>query len=51
VVLEAGAILTAERGAPLFPLDPDGYTGEPIAFLAGDPLAHDETLREVLEVG
>ena len=51
VVLEAGGILTAERGAPLFPLDPDGYAGEPIAFLAGDPLAHDETLSEVLEVG
>jgi len=51
VVLEAGGILTAERGAPIFPLDPDGYHGEPIAFLAGDPLAHDESLREVLEVG
>lgn len=25
--------------------------GEPIALLAGDPMAHDETLREVLEVG
>jgi fructose-1,6-bisphosphatase/inositol monophosphatase family enzyme len=48
VVLEAGGILTAERGTPLFPLDPDGYDGEPIAFLAGDPIAHDESLREVL---
>ena len=28
VVIEAGGILTAERGAPLFPLDPDGYAGE-----------------------
>jgi myo-inositol-1(or 4)-monophosphatase len=35
--------------APLFPLDPDGYRGEPIAFLAGDPLAHDESLREMGE--
>jgi myo-inositol-1(or 4)-monophosphatase len=51
VVLEAGGMLTAERGAPIFPLDPDGYHGEPIAFLAGDPMAHHETLREVLEVG
>ena len=48
VVLEAGGILTAERGTPIFPLDPDGYDGEPIAFLAGDPIAHDESLREVL---
>jgi hypothetical protein len=38
----------AERGTPIFPLDPDGYDGEPIAFLAGDPIAHDESLREVL---
>jgi hypothetical protein len=34
----------------VFPQDPDGYHGEPIAFLAGDPLAHDESLREVREV-
>ncbi len=49
VLLEAGGILTGERGAPIFPLDPDGYHGEPIAFLAGDPMAHDESLREVRE--
>jgi len=36
--------------APLFPLDPDGYQGEPIARLAGDPLAHDQALRDVLAV-
>lgn len=30
----------SERGTPIFPLDPDGYDGEPIA--------HDESLREVL---
>ncbi|MGH7349241.1 MAG: inositol monophosphatase family protein [Candidatus Rokuibacteriota bacterium] len=49
VVIESGGILTGERGSPLFPLDPDGYGGEPIALLAGDPLAHDESLRDVLE--
>ena len=38
----------SERGTPIFPLDPDGYDGEPIAFLAGDPIAHDESLHEVL---
>ena len=47
VVIEAGGALTSERGSPLFPLDPDGYHGEPIAFLAGDPMAHDECLREI----
>ena len=50
VIIEAGGILTADRGAPLFPLDPDAYDGGPIAFLAGDPISHDESLREVLEV-
>jgi myo-inositol-1(or 4)-monophosphatase len=49
VVIEAGATLTSESGSPLFPLDPDGYRGEPIALLAGDPLAHDESLREIRE--
>ena len=47
-LIEPSGILTAERGTPIFPLDPDGYDGEPIAFLAGDPIAHDESLREVL---
>ena len=51
VVIEAGGVLTGERGAPLFPLDPDGYQGEPIALLAGDPLAHDQALRDLLAVG
>jgi myo-inositol-1(or 4)-monophosphatase len=51
VVIEAGGLLTAERGAPIFPLDPDGYHGEAIALLAGDPLAHDQALRDVLAVG
>jgi fructose-1,6-bisphosphatase/inositol monophosphatase family enzyme len=49
MVIEAGGILTAERGTPLFPVDPDAYAGEPIAFLAGDPIAHEESLREMLE--
>jgi myo-inositol-1(or 4)-monophosphatase len=47
VLLESGGVLTTECGSPVFPLDPDGYHGEPIAFLAGDPLAHDESVREV----
>jgi hypothetical protein len=31
-------------------VDPDRYAASP-SLLAGDPIAHDETLREVLEVG
>ncbi|HWO05150.1 MAG TPA: hypothetical protein VNQ54_10175, partial [Methylomirabilota bacterium] len=48
VVIEAGGLLTDERGSPLFPLDPDGYHSEAIALLAGDPLAHDEALRDLM---
>jgi myo-inositol-1(or 4)-monophosphatase len=50
VIIEAGGLLTAEQGSPIFPVDPDGYHGEPIALLAGDPLAHDRALRDVLEL-
>jgi myo-inositol-1(or 4)-monophosphatase len=51
VLLEAGGLLTAPDGAPLFPVDPDGYAGEPIAFLAGDPQAHEECRQELREPG
>jgi myo-inositol-1(or 4)-monophosphatase len=50
VVLEAGGLLTSDRGRPIFPIDPDRYHGEPIAMLAGDPLAHDQALRDVLSL-
>ena len=32
-------------------IDPDGHQGEPIALLAGDPLAHDQALRDLLALG
>jgi myo-inositol-1(or 4)-monophosphatase len=51
VVIEAGGLLTSEQGRPIFPLDPDGYHGEPISLLAGDPLAHDQALRDILSLG
>jgi fructose-1,6-bisphosphatase/inositol monophosphatase family enzyme len=51
VVIEAGGLLTSEQGRPIFPLDPDGYHGEPIPLLAGDPLAHDQALRDILSLG
>jgi myo-inositol-1(or 4)-monophosphatase len=50
VLIEAGGVLTGERGTPVFPVDPDAYAGEPITLLAGDPLAHDESLRDIREL-
>ena len=47
VVLEAGGVMTAPDGGPLFPVDPGTYAGEPLAFLAGDPLAHEQSVLNV----
>jgi hypothetical protein len=34
-------------GGALFPVEPDAIRGTPIAFLAGDPIAHHESLSDV----
>ena len=47
VVAEAGGVLTTSDGAPLFPIDPDAYDGEPLAVLAGDPTAHRLSLADI----
>jgi myo-inositol-1(or 4)-monophosphatase len=47
ILVEAGAVITAEDGAPLFPIDPSRYGGEPIAFLAGDPTGHRLSLADL----
>jgi hypothetical protein len=44
VVLEAGGVFTAPDGGPIFPVLPGRYSGEPLAFLAGDPLGHEQSL-------
>jgi len=44
VVLEAGGVLTTPDGGPIFPVFPGRYSGEPLAFLAGDPLGHEQSL-------
>lgn len=44
VVLEAGGVMTAPDGGPIFPVRPDKYGGEPLAFLAGDPIAQEQSL-------
>jgi myo-inositol-1(or 4)-monophosphatase len=48
VVREAGGILTASDGGPLFPISPDAYGGEPIDLLAGDPLGHRHSLADIV---
>jgi myo-inositol-1(or 4)-monophosphatase len=47
IVLEAGGMLTSAAGRELFPIDPGHYTGEPIAFLAGDAESHRAALSDV----
>ena len=47
VVLEAGGRLTTAAGDELFPIQTDTYRGEPIDFLAADPLAHETALRDM----
>jgi myo-inositol-1(or 4)-monophosphatase len=47
ILAEAGGVLTAEEGTSLFPIDPNRYGGEPIAFLAGDPTGHGLSLADI----
>jgi myo-inositol-1(or 4)-monophosphatase len=46
VLLEAGALLTNEAGAPLFPLA-SSQAATPIALLAGHPRGHADALRDL----
>jgi len=46
VLVEAGGIITAPDGRDLFPIAPARY-GQVIGFLAGDPLAHHESLSDI----
>jgi myo-inositol-1(or 4)-monophosphatase len=47
VLLEAGAALTAPDGRNLFPVWSLAPAGEPMAILAGDPLAHLQATNDV----
>jgi myo-inositol-1(or 4)-monophosphatase len=47
VVTEAGALITAPEGGPLFPIEPSRYRGQALSFLAGDPAAHKEALVSI----
>jgi myo-inositol-1(or 4)-monophosphatase len=45
LLLEAGGAITDPLGRPLFPVDPALYRGGPVAFVAGNAMAHTETVR------
>jgi myo-inositol-1(or 4)-monophosphatase len=47
IVLEAGGRVTTAGGDDLFPIRPETYRGEPIDFLAANPTAHEEALRDM----
>jgi myo-inositol-1(or 4)-monophosphatase len=48
VLLEAGGVLTAADGGPLFPATAAHLAGAPIGFLAGNPASHAQALGDVL---
>jgi myo-inositol-1(or 4)-monophosphatase len=48
VVLEAGAVITGCDGSALFPIEARDYGGEVMAVLAGNPIAHRESLGDIL---
>jgi myo-inositol-1(or 4)-monophosphatase len=50
VLLEAGGMLTDPAGSDLFPPSADALRGGPLAFLAGDPIAHLESLTDITRI-
>jgi myo-inositol-1(or 4)-monophosphatase len=49
LVLEAGGLITDLKGAPVFPFNTRGYTGDKVPFLAAGPAAQAALLREIRE--
>jgi myo-inositol-1(or 4)-monophosphatase len=47
VLLEAGGMLTAADGSPLFPATGAQLAGAPIAFLAGNPVSHAQGIADI----
>jgi myo-inositol-1(or 4)-monophosphatase len=47
VLLEAGGVLSATDGAPIFPATPAQMAGAPIAFLAGNPASHARAVADI----
>ena len=50
VLIEAGGVITRPDGADLFPIPPGGGA-DPISFLAGNPLAHHQSLSDIRALG
>jgi myo-inositol-1(or 4)-monophosphatase len=50
VLLEAGGVISGVDGSALFPFDAGVAGGDIVAFLAGNPIAHRESLAEILAV-
>jgi myo-inositol-1(or 4)-monophosphatase len=50
VLLEAGGLLTDPAGIDLFPVGREVLDGAPLAFLAGDPIAHHESLSDIRRI-
>ena len=50
VVMEAGALLTDPEGETLFPISADSRA-RPIRFLAGNPIAHSQSLADIRAFG
>lgn len=50
VLLGAGGILTDPAGRDLFPMPPETIGRTSIAFLAGDPIGHHESLADIQHV-
>jgi myo-inositol-1(or 4)-monophosphatase len=49
LILEAGGVITAPTGKPIFPFDLRNYAGATVPFLAGSPTAHATLLADILK--
>lgn len=49
VLREAGGLLTDSSGRDLFPLAPGAIGRQPVSFLAGNPIAHHESLADMVD--
>jgi myo-inositol-1(or 4)-monophosphatase len=47
IVIEAGGIVTDPLGAPIFPFDLTGYSGQKVPYLMAGPAAHRELLNDM----
>jgi myo-inositol-1(or 4)-monophosphatase len=48
VLMEAGGVLSAADGSPLFPVTPARMAGAPLTFLAGNRVSHAQGLADIV---